>query len=243
MIRHPRQVAAFELQRKFRLLAAQEPGKKDDAVLASITASYFFLRRGLALIAFVFPIALWLGAGPGHLQTSISAYYHYSAASPAYGAGTMRNVFVGVLWAIGAFLYFYKGYSAKEDWALDVAGLAAAAIASFPMDWPPGAGATWVGTVHYSSATAFFLAIAFVCLFCSGDTLAALKDERRRGRFRRIYAALGIAMVAVPLAVLVLPFGSFVVLGIEVGGIWIFSLFWLVKSREIALIEAQDGAA
>ena len=101
--------------------------------------------------------------------------------------------------------------------------------------------------MHYTSASLFFLAVAFVCLFCSGETLQALADERRRRRFRRLYRLLGWLMVCVPAAVLAIhlamdrPQHSYVTLGIEVAGIWIFSLFWLAKSREIALIETQKA--
>ena len=49
--------------------------RKRGEVLASITASYFFLRRGLAFLALAFPVGLWLLAG---FQDSLSAYYHCS---------------------------------------------------------------------------------------------------------------------------------------------------------------------
>ena len=61
-------------------------------------ATYLSLRIGMAALAIAFPLLLWVG---GHifqslpLQASMSAYYHSS----------MRDVFVGVLVAIGAFLY------------------------------------------------------------------------------------------------------------------------------------------
>ncbi|MDB5671690.1 MAG: putative rane protein [Alphaproteobacteria bacterium] len=244
MTGHPRDVAAFEAGTN----AAAQGDPPPDAVLASITASYFYLRRGLGVAAFAFPIVLWLGADPSHLQPSISAYYHYSPTGIAYGGGAMRDVFVGVLWAVGLALFFYKGYSAKEDWALNVAGIAAAGIACFPMDWPTGVG-SWTDRVHYTSAATFFLATGFVCLFCAGDTLVALRDAEKARRFQRVYRLLGIAMVAVPLAVLALHLlfersgESHVTLAIEVAGMWIFASFWLVKSREIALIERQAPLA
>jgi hypothetical protein len=93
-----------------------------NAILASISASYFRLRRGMVLIAFALPAILWLGGGPGRLQGSISAYYHHAD-------GQMRDVLVGALWALGTFLYFYKGYSRREDLALGGAGLAAVLVA------------------------------------------------------------------------------------------------------------------
>ncbi len=225
----------------------RDDSDRDDALSDSISASYFLLRRGLALLGFAFPIVLWLGAGPADVQTSISAYYHHDADGPlAYGMGTMRDVFVGVLWAIGTFLFFYKGYSRAEDWALDVAGLAAVLVALFPMDWPPAADTarTVTAHVHYASAVTFFFAIAFVCLFLSGDTLKLMRDADRRRSFERTYRVLGALMIIVPLVVLLLHYlsradRSLVVLLIEIAGIYVFSAFWLVKGREIAILERQ----
>jgi hypothetical protein len=240
--------AASALETAAAGAAAVEAAKQNET-LEGITASYFLLRRGLAALAFAFPILLWLGAGPDHLQASISAYYHYAAGDGSdYGAGTMRDVFVGVLWAIGSFLFFYKGYSGKEDMALNLAGIAALLLALFPMDWPPNPAAqpTSTAIVHSAGAVLFFLAIAYVCLFRSGDTLDLMKEEERRRRFKRVYIVLGTLMVVVPLTVVALHFllpgpadRSPVVFGIEVAGIYVFSAFWLVKSREIAIVERQ----
>lgn len=215
------------------------------AILASISASYFRLRGGLAVIALAFPPVLWLGAGGHALAGSISAYYHVPGA--VFGGGIMRDVFVGALWAIGAFLFFYKGYSAAENRALNLAGAAAVAIAISPMDWPEGSAATLTGRVHGAAAIVFFLAVAYVCLARAGDTLTLLPVPRRRA-FARTYSFLGTLMVVLPVGVA----GLHVLLGraafnvwvfaIEVAAIYVFAVFWLVKSREIALIEATPAA-
>jgi hypothetical protein len=221
------------------------------AILKSVTASYFLLRRGLAALAFLFPVLLWLGAGYAHPQGSISAYYHYREVAwgySPYGAGAMRNLFVGVLWAIGSFLFFYRGYSRLEDRALNVAGVAAILVSLFPMDWPPGNDLvrSSTATVHYASAATFFLATAFVCIFLSGETLEFMKSEEQKRRYRRVYRLLGILMVASPLAVLLihLAFGatgdSLVMLFVEVAGIYVFAAYWAVKSREIGILELQS---
>ncbi len=215
------------------------------ALLAGISASYFRLRRGLAIVAFALPIVLALGAR-GTLQGSISAYYHYAAAAcdpgpcPA-GGGTMRDVFVGGLWMIGSFLIFYRGYSVAEDRALNLAGLAAVVIAISPMDWPPGAPATFHGEAHGTSAVLFFLSIAYVAIFRARDTSDLLAEPARR-RFLATYRTLGALMVLLPLGAVALHLllheaHSRVTLAVEVSGIYVFAAFWLVKSREIAAIE------
>ena len=219
--------------------------RKRGEVLASITASYFFLRRGLAFLALAFPVALFALAG---FQDSLSAYYHCSREGcTGAGAGAARNVLVGVLSAAGTFLIFYRGYSRREDWALNLAGIAAAGVAFFPADFgrAAGEGRSVIGKLHFTSGLIFFLAIAFVCIFCSGDTLKLLKDAAKRLWFKRIYSVLGAAMVVVPVTVFALHYlldrsgENYAVYGVEVAGLVVFSAFWLIKSKEIALIEEQ----
>jgi hypothetical protein len=227
------------LARAAAMRTALPPTSGRDALLASISASYFRLRRGLAAISFALPIVLWLGTGRHTPPGSISAYYYF-APGHAGPPGTMRDVFVGMLWAAGSFLVFYRGYSAAENWALNLAGAAAVAIALSPMDWPADAAWSLHGRIHYAAATVFFLAIAYVCLARSGDTLTLLPAAAQRG-FRRLYYILGTLMVAAPLAVVVvgrLVPNSLVLWGVEVAGIDVFAAYWLVKSREIARIEA-----
>ena len=59
---------------------------------------------------------------PSH--DSISAYYYTS----------MRDVFVGVLAAIGVFLFCYRGPDKKDNFWTNVAGLCAVGIGLFPTE-------------------------------------------------------------------------------------------------------------
>src|SRR3546814_11716292 len=78
-----------------------------------------------------------VGGGLHHIQPSLSAYYHFAPdAADQYGAGTMRDAFVGMLCAIGSFLFFYRGHSFQEDVALNCAGISAVLVALVPTDWP-----------------------------------------------------------------------------------------------------------
>lgn len=228
--------------------AAAIVAAEKNAIVKNISMSYFLLRRGLAMLAFALPILLWLWAGPDHLQGSISAYYHYAAGDLRYGAGTSRDILVGILWAAGAFLFFYKGYSREENIALDVAGVAAVCLALFPMDWPPSdtAQPSLVSIVHSVSAVLLFLAMAYVCLCQSGPTLRLMRDPARQRRFKAIYKLLGTLMIVLPLTVVTLHYllpsptgSSSLTFSVEVAGIYVFSAFWLVKSREIAILERQ----
>lgn len=218
-----------------------------------ISASYFMLRDGLAVLAFALPVLLVIGVGTDHLQASLSAYYHFSAQTPQLaGAGTMRDVFVGVLCAVGLLLWLYKGYSQAENIGLDIAGIAALGVAVLPMDWPPCpigsdcAPASLVANAHAACALLFFAMIALVCVWRAKDTLPLLENPPLERRFKRIYAALGTVMVVIPTSVFMihragsrvpdLGFGGRGILIAEVVGVYVFAIYWLVKSREIRKI-------
>lgn len=211
----------------------------------AINHTYFVLRRWIAILAILLPITLWLGTAPTP-QPSMSEYYH----NPG---GWMRDVFVGALWAVGFVLHFYKGYTRAESIALTIAGFCAAGVAMAPMAWVPLHAvdcaeprlipASW--GLHAVFAGTLFLMMGYVCIFRSRDTLALLDDAKVRATFQRIYYVLGTLMVAVPLSELAIwhgagmPKHSLIIFAIEAGGIWVFGTFWLVKSREIARIQAQ----
>lgn len=203
----------------------------------SVSLSYEILRNGIGVIALAFPVVMLVGGGFDHIQGSLSAYYHYSSGAPArYGGGTMRDAFVGMLCAIGAFLFFYRGHSIREDWALNIAGISVVLVAFIPMDWPAvgGASTSIAGTIHWISATVFFVMIGYVCIFRARDTLCLTHDMRRRKAFERTYLVLGILMLATPPAAAIsFDQSGYATLVIEICGIFVFSSFWLIKGYEI----------
>lgn len=216
---------------------------KDDELEKHITATYTNLRLGMALLALLFPFLLWFGGYwrvGAPLEGSMSAYYHAHD-------GAMRDVFVGVLVAIGAFLYLYKGFTNLENVALNLAGLFAIGIAMFPMEWDCGDACRKI-TEHGTCAGLFFLCIAYVCLFRASDTLTLLKDPARIRRYKRTYRFLGIMMVASPLIAMLLtiffpsPTDS-TVFFVEAIAVLTFATYWRVKSNEIAATDAERRAA
>ncbi|MDP6707590.1 MAG: hypothetical protein QF893_14690 [Alphaproteobacteria bacterium] len=94
-----------------------------------IFQTYRTLRLGIAGLAISFPTLLivlgWIYGVEG-VGNSWSAYYHHSPVT--------RDVFVGVLWAIGIFFILYKGYSKKENIGLNIGGFFAICVAMFPMN-------------------------------------------------------------------------------------------------------------
>jgi hypothetical protein len=230
-----------------------------------IRATYFALRVGAAVIAFAFPLLLWGGGKVAGftLRDSMSAYYWATPDQPCpcgdnpdhsckksgseidlavtpspqekvHEPGTMRNWFVGLLFAIGAILYVNQGHSRKEDWALNLAGMLAVGIALVPMSWDC---ARHSFSYHGLCAVSFFLCIAFVCAFCSQDTLMLIRDPKVRARYRSAYIALSIAMVASPIAAYAFNFVTSqrsTVYWAELFGIYAFAGYWCVKTKEMS---------
>lgn len=206
-----------------------------------VLAAYTTLRFGIATIALLFPLLLGIGgylAGDIPLQDSMSAYYHASGTTQA----PMRNWFVGVLFAVGAFLYLYKGFSKAENIALNCAGIMAVGVAVFPMSWGCVDDCSQF-SMHGFCAVSFFLSIAFVSIRCASDTLHLVKDPAARKRFKLSYTVTGIAMVVSPVAAFlltaVLRQHDRIIFFVETAGIAAFAAYWLLKSSEIAQTESD----
>ena len=245
------------------ILNSDEPVDLSEHMLST----YQTLRVVLVVIALAFPWVLWIGGmyisrDRIKLQHSISAYYHANAVSmrefaeretaisegrqrpPVHldsGRGVMRNWFVGALFAISALLAVYKGFRPAEDLALNLAAIFASLVALFPSGWDER-GLPY----HGIFAVAFFLCIAYVCIFCASATLSLVKEDKR-ARYRRTYKMLGYLMVAAPvLAAILTQFlglhASYIFFA-EAFGVYAFAAYWLVKTLEIRETNADRRAA
>ncbi len=197
--------------------------------LEHMLLTYFYLRLGLALISLAYPPLLWFGGafmgGETGIQTSISAYYFTS----------VQPLFVGVLLVISVLLFMYKGYSRFENYALNFAGLFLIGVALIPAS-PPDMVDPPLITLHDVCAYLFFISIAYVCFFRSGDTLIYLSSKETAAGYKFVYQILGWAMVILPLLATALAFlndGSNGVFWSEVAAILVFGIYWLFKSIEI----------
>lgn len=200
-------------------------------------ATYLTLRYGLAAIALFFPMLLYLGGRLAGIdpQNSMSAYYF--ASPPGLDDAPMRVWFVGLLFGIGTCLILYRGFSNRENWLLNLAGLAALCVAVFPMPWDCGNQCPTV-TMHGTSATILFLCIAAVSIWCSRDTLEEIPDLALRRRYQVKYYAIAAVMIATPFTAFV--FATWLgdlkkyTFAIETAGILCFAYYWWTKSDEIA---------
>lgn len=120
--------------------------------------TYYGLRVGLAAVGFALPLLVLIAGGLRGvwLEPSISAYYYTRPEPPWF---TTRDIFVGGLLAASACLYLYKGFSNKENIALNLAGIFAVLVAFLPT----AVSKETIGIVsklHGTSAVLFFACIA-----------------------------------------------------------------------------------
>lgn len=167
-------------------------------------------------------------------------------------------IFVGLLYAIAAFLYLYKGFTKGENIALNFAAFFAVCVAFFPMEMNctstdardlvcepyycfPGI------NPHGPSAALLFACLAYVMWKRSDDTVKRLKDETLKARYRALYRTTSLAMVALPLAAGLLHMvrGDYSTLTfwLEAGGVIAFSTYWFIKSFELKRTFADAKAA
>ena len=206
----------------------------------NMLSTYFTLRTGIVVLAAALPVGLLvysLWYHHGLEEHSMSAFYG------AYG-GDMRNWFVGILWAVGAFLILYKGFSGVENWLLNLAGGFAILTAITPCYcWGEAPGKS---TLHTIFAVLFFLCMAGVCWFCAEDTVTLLPEKSQQDKFRRTYRTIAFFLLLSPLGAAAAAYLAQVpdsrVFFIEWFGVWVFAAYWLAKSAEFHITSAEKLA-
>lgn len=199
-------------------------GNNDQLVI-----SYLILRRAVGVLGVLFPLILafgaWaLGSSTG-IEDSISDYYDT----------IMRGVFVGVLFAIGIFLFSYTGYERSDNIAGDLACVFALGVALFPVSSSTGA----VRAVHFSSAMALFLTLSFFSLYLFTKTGGNPTPQKKYRN--RVYVVSGVIML-VCIALIAVYFAFLEDTGIadikpvfwlESLALWAFGVAWFVKGETL----------
>ena len=199
---------------------------------------YLTLRRSLGILGVLLPVILIFGdlaiGEGGGLQPSLSHYYDT----------IMVGVFVGVLFAIGVFLFSYRGYETpdKKPYELSdnvagkVACVAALAVALFPTT----ATVAWVRTVHTIAAILFFATLAYFSIHLFTKTLPGMAPQGRKIARNRIYRVCGWAIIVfiVMIGINWLFLDDRLedlrpVLWLESLALWAFGIAWFVKGRTL----------
>ncbi len=167
---------------------------------------------------------------------SISASYHEP--------GWPRDIFVGFLFAISAFLLAYNGYGGTEMVLSKVAAVAALGVAIFPCQCKTHD--EIIPYLHAISAAVMFLILAVFCWFFYQR---AREKRQRRADWRAwIYLVCGVVIV-VAVVVLILddlmggPIQKSVprlVFYGERAGLVAFGISWLVASRVLPVLTAPE---
>ncbi len=191
--------------------------------------TYQSLRWAMLVITILLPIIFLVSAGWVDMQGSISAFYHTS----------MRNVFVGMLFAISICLFVYKGYNDFEDSALTTAGFYLLGVALFPTIHPdPNSGIIvpkYSYIIHYVCAYAFFGIIAIVCIY------ARENPYRHPKEFSKAYDITAALMIIVIVGAIILAFidkvcgihFQYSTFYLETSAVWIFARYWFLKGKEL----------
>src|SRR5262249_16287274 len=159
----------------------REEAVDNETLQQHILSTYNSLRFGMFIIAAATPVAvvLWGEIFGVDWQNSISAYYFAPTGSELkYSPYPGRVLFVWVLFALGSFLYLYKGFSRGEDVALNLAGACALGVAVCPMYAQTGY-IPFSNVLHYTFATLLFICMAYTAIFCHDGTLRWLADPDR----------------------------------------------------------------
>ena len=203
--------------------------------------SYLGLRRAIGISGLLLPVLL----GPGGwllfgipIQDDMSSYYHT----------VLRDVFVGTIFAIGIFLFCYRGHDWVENWTANFGCFSALGIALFPIDYAsaPPVQHTTVGYLHTLSGGIFFVTLAFYSLIHfprrTPDDDEPFEPDPRVPQQNLIYRTSGLIILSSTLGMGVYLFLLSpdlrelcdrwnVLFWLEWIAIWSFASAWLTKGR------------
>lgn len=126
----------------------------------SAVFDYLALRLLVGVIAMAMPIIVSIFAAD--YLPSISASYHTKS----------RDIFVGMLFIVGVFLFAYKGHDKYQNWAANAAALAAVIAAIFPtscegencLPYFTFVDPSTASDIHNYAAIVLFIVLAYFCL-------------------------------------------------------------------------------
>ena len=209
---------------------------------SSLVLSYMTLRKIVGYLGILLPVLVVIGGGlvPAHeIRDSISDYYY----------SNMRDLFVGLLFMVGVFLYTYKGYDRVDGLLTSLSGLLAVGVALFPTR---SAGQTPVAVgifqlsdfvssfVHYACAVLLFILLASISTFLftkTADPQTMTKQKKARNQVYRICGGIMFAALllggAFSLPVLKNAAPPHLLLWVEAICLWAFGASWLVKGEAL----------
>ena len=225
-----------------------DPNPKDD-----LARSYLGLRRGLGLLGLSLPLVLLgvtFATAALDLQPSISAYYYI----PHLG-----QLMVGVLWAIGIFLIYYRGYPTiplafrrLPPWIsrhltdanlTTVAGVGALVTAILPTcKCRNPCDIKVIAGLHLAGSVTFLLTLAVLSIWSFTETNKSRTNPRpEKSRSNTVYRICGWTIIAGLVACAIVLIAKIAAIGpiinpvvwLESIAILAFAISWLVKGDAI----------
>lgn len=204
--------------------------------------SYLGIRRAVGGLALMLPVALgpvgWLVFGI-EIQENISSYYHTA----------LRDVFVGVMCAIGLFLFCYRGNGWLEDWTGNLGCLAAVGVALCPLDAnsDPLNQSSILGYLHTVFGGVFFITLAIFSVYHFPKNEAGDEASAWQARRNLLIRLTGVTILGSLIAMGVHLFlldeewqrtlnGYRAIFWLESIAVWAFAIAWLIKGRAQGMI-------
>jgi hypothetical protein len=198
---------------------------------------YRALRLLVGIIAFSLPFVVTVIANSE--LGSISGSYYTNA----------RDVFVGMLFIVGAFLWAYNGHKTQhkisQKTLSKIAAVAAIGVAVFPTSQGDASG-TWISGLHYASAAVLFLILTRFCfVFFRVD----IKGKGgKKGLRSKVYFVCGWIMILCMLAIALkqvpmvnsLTAGFALVFWAEAIALCAFGAAWIVAGKYLSLFTEPE---
>jgi hypothetical protein len=196
---------------------------------------YRALRLAMGIIALALPFVVTFIAATG--LASVSASYYSSA----------RDVFVGLLFVVSAFLFAYNGHSNVQSIASKVAAVAAVVVALFPTARSCEL-TSWVSKLHTTAAVVLF---GILIYFCLGPFRENTKGQGgKKGLRARFYLGCALVMIGAMAAGVV---GWFVLpcetrmeiklfYWVEAISLAAFGVAWIVAGKVVPPLVDEDEA-
>jgi hypothetical protein len=204
----------------------------------SLLISYLLLRKTVGILGMALPFVVFLGGKlffHASIQSSISSYYYTG----------MRDVFVGILWTIGFFLYSYRGYGPIDNIAGNLACVFAVVVSLFPTtaDGANSSAAEIIGSVHLFFAALFFLTLSYFSLVLFTKTNLNKQSTPEKLKRNIVYKVCGYAMLACIVLIAIYSFllrsavpgmeAYHPVFWLEAIAIFVFGISWFIKGEAI----------
>jgi hypothetical protein len=201
--------------------------------------SYYTLRKLIGSAGIFLPSLMVLGklisSGSLAVEFSISDYYDNGVAG---------DILVGVLFALGFFLFSYKGPERIDSWAANTGCIAALGVALCPTTQCSDC---WVHYLHFVFALVLFGVFIFfsLVLFRKKDPVKSMTPQKENRN--KAYLICGIVMIiciaGIPVSIFLLPNLSQqynLVFWLETIALVAFGFSWITKA-EVLWKDAENS--